>query len=190
MPIGYLSSITYLLSKHSINSYSMEPTFSAWVPQNDSVWIPDGFVIVVGPDDEKYIVPEFMVDNLDQQFNADRRTKILRAFSAPGSVSNFFFCYKKNIVVVPVLQRIRFPCSAPNNKISESCAGAGAGYFYYYISLIIPPVISNHRFLNILQKIFKDISKNFDIIGEGNLIFHPVPVSRFKHFSGSIPNLF
>lgn len=67
----------------------MEPTFSAWVPQNDSVWIPDGFVIVVGPDDEKYIVPEFMVDNLDQQFNADRRTKILRAFSAPGSVSNF-----------------------------------------------------------------------------------------------------
>jgi hypothetical protein len=67
----------------------MQPKFSVWVPQTNDVWIPDGFVVIVGPDDEKYIVPEFMVENLDQQFNAERRAKILRAFSAPGSVSNF-----------------------------------------------------------------------------------------------------
>jgi hypothetical protein len=41
-----------------------------FVPKKDSTanWIPEGFVLLIGPDEEKYIVPEFLVDSIDQDY--------------------------------------------------------------------------------------------------------------------------
>jgi hypothetical protein len=59
-----------------------------WVPKNTvESWIPDGFVLLTGPDNEKYIAPEFMVPVLDQEYNAKEKKRNLRASSAQGSVS-------------------------------------------------------------------------------------------------------
>lgn len=54
-------------------------------------WIPDGFVLLIGPDDEKYIVPEFLVDSLDQDYYTMKEKKKLSAHTAQGTVS-FEFC--------------------------------------------------------------------------------------------------
>lgn len=70
----------------------MQPS-TFWVPKKtyDS-WLPEGFVFVTGPDNEIYIVPEFMVPALDQNYNAKQKKLEIRASSAPGpgSVSHLF----------------------------------------------------------------------------------------------------
>ena len=55
--------------------------------QSDDSWIPDGFILVVGPDGKKYIVPEFMVTALDQDYHSDKKKEELKSFSAAGTVS-------------------------------------------------------------------------------------------------------
>jgi hypothetical protein len=82
------SSISYLSPLHSL-SLTMQSKFSAWVPQTHDAWVPDGYIIVVGPDNEHYVVPEFMVEDLDQKFNVSKRELEINAFNAQGSVSNF-----------------------------------------------------------------------------------------------------
>ena len=65
-----------------------ETTSTVWVPIHDGdSWIPDGFVIVMGPDEKRYILPDFMLPDLDQSFNARKRAKELQANSAAGTVS-------------------------------------------------------------------------------------------------------
>jgi hypothetical protein len=39
-------------------------------------WIPEGFVLLVGPNNENYILPEFMVPALDQDFHSNKKKKI------------------------------------------------------------------------------------------------------------------
>ena len=51
-------------------------------------WIPEGYVLLVGPDDEKYLVPDFMVDSIDQDYHSIVKKKELKAYSAPGTVSH------------------------------------------------------------------------------------------------------
>jgi hypothetical protein len=34
-------------------------------PQVDDMWIPEGFVLVIGPNNQKYIMPEYCVPDLD-----------------------------------------------------------------------------------------------------------------------------
>ena len=55
--------------------------------KNKNDWIPDGFVLVKGPDDEKYLVPEFMVQALDQDFHSNKKKELLNAFKFSGTVS-------------------------------------------------------------------------------------------------------
>jgi hypothetical protein len=38
-------------------------------------WIPEGFVLLVGPNNENYILPEFMVPALDQDFHSNKKKK-------------------------------------------------------------------------------------------------------------------
>jgi len=54
--------------------------------KNENNWIPDGFLIVKGPDDEKYLVPEFMVQALDQDFYSKKKKEELNAFKLSGTV--------------------------------------------------------------------------------------------------------
>jgi len=69
----------------------MQPS-TFWVPKkNYNSWLPEGFVFVTGPDEEVYIVLEFMVPELDQNYNAKQKKLELRASSAAGSVSAHLF---------------------------------------------------------------------------------------------------
>lgn len=52
----------------------------------ESPWIPDGFKIVIGPDDQHYLVPEFFVSALHQTFDAHRQKEILEVSKGSGSV--------------------------------------------------------------------------------------------------------
>jgi hypothetical protein len=63
-------------------------TSTIWVPIRDGEsWIPDGFVLVIGPDQKEYILPDFLLPDLDQSFNARQRAKDIKASSGAGTVS-------------------------------------------------------------------------------------------------------
>lgn len=55
--------------------------------ETDKLWLPEGFVLVVAPDDNKYIVHEHIVPALLQHFKANEFKKDLKTFMAPGAVS-------------------------------------------------------------------------------------------------------
>jgi hypothetical protein len=60
-----------------------------WVPKSTSnSWIPEGYVLMTGPDNKDYIAPEFMVPVLDQDFNAKEKKKELKVSGALGTVSS------------------------------------------------------------------------------------------------------
>lgn len=50
--------------------------------------IPDGFILLVGPDNNKYIVPEFVVPALEHGYLAIGQKNKLSADKASGSVSS------------------------------------------------------------------------------------------------------
>jgi len=58
--------------------------------KNDDTWIPEGFVRVIGPNNEKYIMPEFMIPAIDQVYLADLKREKLNANNAQGIVSLLF----------------------------------------------------------------------------------------------------
>jgi hypothetical protein len=49
--------------------------------------IPDGYVIVAGPDNLEYVLPDFLVPALHQMFDGYRKKLDLDAFRQAGSVS-------------------------------------------------------------------------------------------------------
>jgi len=60
-----------------------------WVPKSTTnSWIPEGYVLMTGPDNQDYIAPEFMVPVLDQDFNAKEKKKELKVSGALGTVSS------------------------------------------------------------------------------------------------------
>jgi hypothetical protein len=66
---------------------SSDPSTSRVSQNNDESWIPEGFVQLTGPNDEKYIMPEFMVPALDQDYKSHCKGVELKAWSAKGTVS-------------------------------------------------------------------------------------------------------
>ena len=58
-----------------------------FVPKKDLTanWIPEGFVLLIGPDEEKYIVLEFLVDSFDQDYYS--YIIIIKLSGALGTVS-------------------------------------------------------------------------------------------------------
>ena len=68
---------------------STAPSTSYEGLQSIDTWIPEGYVQIVGPDNKKYILPEFMVPALGQDYHSAKRKEDLKTFKAPGTVSTF-----------------------------------------------------------------------------------------------------
>jgi hypothetical protein len=66
---------------------SANPDGTSGSSKRDKTWIPEGFLEVDGPDKRIYVVPEFMVPALQQDYNANKKKEDLNAFQASGSVS-------------------------------------------------------------------------------------------------------
>jgi hypothetical protein len=49
--------------------------------------IPEGYIVIVGSDGEKYVVPEFMVPAFHQMFDSYRKKLDIDAFRRAGAVS-------------------------------------------------------------------------------------------------------
>jgi len=50
-------------------------------------WIPEGYLLVNGPDNEKFIVPEFLLPLLEQDYQSEELLERYSVTSAPGTVS-------------------------------------------------------------------------------------------------------
>jgi len=55
-----------------------------------TTWVPDGYAVVIGPDNRHFLVPEFMVPALQQTFDGQEIKLALGVFEAAGSVRNPF----------------------------------------------------------------------------------------------------
>ena len=67
------------------------PSSSIWIPkEGEENWIPDGFVVVIGPDNQKYLMPDFMVTTFDNAYYMEKQKENLMSYNAPGSVSGYF----------------------------------------------------------------------------------------------------
>ena len=66
---------------------SQTPTDLEIINRGHDGWIPEGYVIVRGPGNQHYVVPEFMVPALHQTFDGDQIKNDLQVLSASGSVS-------------------------------------------------------------------------------------------------------
>jgi len=53
---------------------------------NDA-WIPEGYMVVRGPGNQNYVVPEFMVLALHQTYDGNQIKNDLNVLTASGSVS-------------------------------------------------------------------------------------------------------
>jgi hypothetical protein len=63
------------------------PSTSNISDENIDPWIPRGFVLVDGPDNEQYIVPDCMFPAFQQECNAYKKKQDIGANRASGSVS-------------------------------------------------------------------------------------------------------
>jgi hypothetical protein len=57
--------------------------------ERDESWIPEGFRLVVGPDDTKYIVMDFIVPALEQDYHSNKKKEETETLKASGTVSPF-----------------------------------------------------------------------------------------------------
>ena len=55
----------------------------------DIPWVPEGFVAILGPDNQHYVVPEFMVPALHQILDVNEEKKKIPIGKAAGTVSTF-----------------------------------------------------------------------------------------------------
>jgi hypothetical protein len=58
--------------------------------EDETTWIPDGFVRVKGPNGQLYLVPEFYAPALNNTLDGRREKKKLEIEKAEGTVSQFF----------------------------------------------------------------------------------------------------
>ncbi|KAF8797513.1 hypothetical protein BYT27DRAFT_7265656 [Phlegmacium glaucopus] len=65
------------------------PFTSDNVQNSENPWIPEGCVTVVGPNDQRYLVPAFMLPAMHQLFDGHRKKEELKAFGASGTVHQF-----------------------------------------------------------------------------------------------------
>ena len=50
--------------------------------------IPEGYILIKGPDNQQYVIPQFMVPAFHQMFDGFRKRKDLKVYRAAGSVSH------------------------------------------------------------------------------------------------------
>jgi hypothetical protein len=66
-------------------------------------WIPEGYVLLSGPDGKNYIVPDFFVHALDHNLDSYRKKEDLKIERAAGTVSSFIsvhFSSKPNLLLI------------------------------------------------------------------------------------------
>jgi hypothetical protein len=66
----------------------MDSTNEPPTVQPHAPWIPEGYVLVTGPDEQPYVVPEFCVPALHHIFDGYRKKDQLQVVKASGSVSS------------------------------------------------------------------------------------------------------
>jgi hypothetical protein len=69
----------------------MAPNINHTPLESNTARIPDGYLVIIGHNDQRYIVPEFMVPALHQMFEGYRKKDSLEVFTATGSVSGLSF---------------------------------------------------------------------------------------------------
>jgi hypothetical protein len=57
--------------------------------ESNPPWIPEGFVILMGPDDQSYVVPQFFVPSMQHNFDGYREKQKMEVEKAAGTVSLF-----------------------------------------------------------------------------------------------------
>ncbi|KAF8805545.1 hypothetical protein BYT27DRAFT_7212916 [Phlegmacium glaucopus] len=65
------------------------PFTSNNIQNSENPWILEGCVTVVGPNDQRYLVPGFMLPAMHQLFDGHRKKEELKAFGASGTVHQF-----------------------------------------------------------------------------------------------------
>jgi len=58
--------------------------------ENYPSWVPEGYVVVMSPDDQPCMVPEFIVPALQQMFDGYRKKDELEIEKAAGTVCGFY----------------------------------------------------------------------------------------------------
>ena len=76
--------------------------------------IPVGYVVIDGPNEEKYLVPNFMASATAQAIEADRQKNELQVDDAGKGVSRFSFSYHRFQSMMPLkpLGHTKIPCIA------------------------------------------------------------------------------
>ena len=131
---------------------------------------PDGYVTVMGPDDQRYLVPEFMVPALHQTFEGYRKKRDLEVFSAAGAVS------------YPLHYNIPFLSSA---LWPSASATVGHGHSRTQPQSVTATVGHGHsrtwpdRITETFSQIHEFNSDVFGVIGEGKVMAPTIPVGHF-----------
>ena len=60
--------------------------------ESDIDWIPEGYVRVFGPDNQFYVVPDFMVPALHQTFDGYRNKSNLSVHAVAGQANAVSYC--------------------------------------------------------------------------------------------------
>ena len=107
-------------------------------PMDDKLydWIPEGYVITFDPDNWEYIILEFMVLAMHQEYGGYQHKKDLNAFGAAGGVSFPPFCIAHLVSRVPA-SRYSWALLAPWYS-----AGVGSGIIW----LVRPDISIWHLF--------------------------------------------
>ena len=54
-------------------------------------WVPEGYVVIIGKDDQRYVVPSFFVPFFHQIFDGYWKKEELQVFKGAGNVSTNHF---------------------------------------------------------------------------------------------------
>lgn len=63
------------------------------IVEDTPTWIPEGYVVVKGPDDQRYLIRQFMEPALHQTLDANVKKSEMSLDKAEGSVSLFCFYF-------------------------------------------------------------------------------------------------
>jgi hypothetical protein len=140
----------------------MSSTINQIPAEEDANWIPEGYAIILRPDGQRYVVPEFAIPALSQIFDGYRKKVELDVFKAAGTVSPdiFYHIFQEKPAQRWSIKRFLVPTiSVPTTslpvifnlfRIGSSCSGQ------------VPHAHADSM---------------FDVIGEGNVMLPNIPVS-------------
>jgi hypothetical protein len=92
-------------------------------------WIPEGFVLLIGPDNKKYILPDFMEPALDQEYHSEQKKDNLKTWMAKGTVRPRFRHFVPAFVTPAFVPAFFTPAFVPAFVVTFSICLAGLGKF-------------------------------------------------------------